>query len=250
MTVGSGRRLLPLFDKSSPLGRCSRILLGLETWGSVEFSLRWQGAATKCGCSVFRLVPSARRIDASDTGSSAAAWPTTASRDHKGVTQHPERPDYIPNILKATWPSPTAMDAIRGELPPRSHDTGVPLNQRLAQATWPTPRSAGSEATGPHRGVPDTLPSATKAAWATPRTAQGGQDEARRARPNSGGDDLVTQASEAIRGADTVGCLVQTTKFAVRLMILSAWLMGYPWSYLKHWRRKGEKRGLRKTASR
>ena len=32
----------------------------------------------------------------------------------------------------------------------------------------------------------------------------------------------------------------------VRLEILSAWLMAYPWSYLKNWERKGDKR--RKSA--
>lgn len=44
------------------------------------------------------------------------------------------------------------------------------------------------------------------------------------------------------RGATMSGCLAQTENFAVRLTILSAWLMGYPWSYLKNWDRKGDRR--------
>lgn len=35
----------------------------------------------------------------------------------------------------AGWPTPTAIDANRGSLPPRPHDTGVPLTQRVQMAT-------------------------------------------------------------------------------------------------------------------
>lgn len=46
----------------------------------------------------------------------------------------------------AGWVSPTATDGQRGNLPPRPHDTGVPLDQMAALAGWPTPM-AGSPAT-------------------------------------------------------------------------------------------------------
>jgi hypothetical protein len=39
-----------------------------------------------------------------------SSWPTPAKRDEKGQTQHPERMDYIPNIMKANWPTPTRRD--------------------------------------------------------------------------------------------------------------------------------------------
>ena len=109
MTAGSGRRLLRFLDECDPLGRFSRILLASETWGSPEYSLTWKHSVTKCGCSVFRLVPSVPRKGVSDTG------------------------------LFVTWVSSTATDERRGSAKPRPQDTGVPLNQMLA-ALWPTPK--------------------------------------------------------------------------------------------------------------
>jgi hypothetical protein len=106
MTAGSGRTLSVLLPQSSPLGRCLKILLESETWASTEFSLRWKLKATKCGCSVFQLAPSMRRTGESDSGLFAANWPTPAARDIKGQTQNPERMDYVPNILKASWATP------------------------------------------------------------------------------------------------------------------------------------------------
>ena len=88
-----------------------------------------------------------------------------------------------------------------------------------ALANWPTPRSEDS---------------AAKAAWATPKKAESGPDFAIANRQDSGGTSLPTQAT----GQMPSGCLARTERFVVRLMILSAWLMGYQWSYLKHWQRK------------
>lgn len=105
MTAGSGRKLSEFWPLSGPLGSASRILLESETWASPEFSLKWRPSATKCGCLVFRLVPSVRRIGGSDTGLWGTAWPMPASRDEKGQTQNPERPDYVPNIVKRTGPT-------------------------------------------------------------------------------------------------------------------------------------------------
>ena len=39
------------------------------------------------------------------------------------------------------WVSPTAQDGARGSLPPRPHDTGIPLSQQVALTGWPTPTS-------------------------------------------------------------------------------------------------------------
>lgn len=122
MTAGSGRKLSVLLPQSSPLGRCLKILLVSETWASTEFSLRWKLKATKCGCSVFQLAPSMRRTDENDSGlfagESESAWPTPTKRDGKGQTQHPERMDYVPNILKANYRSNTGM-----ALPAQVHGT-------------------------------------------------------------------------------------------------------------------------------
>jgi hypothetical protein len=190
MTAGSGRVLCESFPKSGPLGRCSRILLESETWASPEFSLRWKVAATKCGCSIFRLAPSVRRTAGQDTGSSAAGWMTpSANEDAAGKAKPPGElgmQQMLAHQVKATWPTPAARDG-----DPRS-----PQAKRL--------------------------------------TEQG----------KSNLDDTLAAAS----GATPSSCLALTEKFAVRLMILSAWLMGYPWSYLKNWERKGDRR--RKTAIR
>jgi hypothetical protein len=61
-------------------------------------------------------------------------------------------------------------------------------------------------------------------------------------------EEVLEEVERRRSGITMSGCLARTEKFAVRLMILSAWLMGYPWSYLQNWERKGDKR--RKTASR
>lgn len=43
-----------------------------------------------------------------------------------------------------------------------------PSTMTFGPSAWPTPRAEDSEMTGAHRGVPDTLTSATRAAWPTP----------------------------------------------------------------------------------
>ncbi|WP_249041722.1 hypothetical protein [Cupriavidus gilardii] len=45
----------------------------------------------------------------------------------------------------ASWPTPTAQDAVRGAKDARPWDTGRPLNQIAALAGWPTPQSADGE---------------------------------------------------------------------------------------------------------
>jgi hypothetical protein len=42
-------------------------------------------------------------------------------------------------VWLAGWATPTAQDHSRGGLPPRPHDTGVPLSQMVALASGPTP---------------------------------------------------------------------------------------------------------------
>ncbi len=107
--------------------------------------------------------------------------------------------------------------------------------------SWPTTRAADtkSECWAPGRleekmletrGQP--LPRVLMA-WATPMR----EDKELAGSPGTG--YLTPQLRS---GPVSSGCLAQTENFAVRLMILSAWLMGYPWSYLKAWERKGAKK--------
>lgn len=260
MTAGSGRRLFGAYRYSDQYGRFLRTLLESETWYSPEFRLTWkqkpivketletfllvdseytnpQGTGcsmrrwkrskrlvTKWGrLSVFQLAPSARRTDASGIGS----WPTVVRQDD-GKT-------------------PEAHLRMKREMPggPRATITSL---QVMCKATWPTPahRDTRSEECSPEfeaarnlekRGKPLTW--AVKSGWPTPTKMD--QEEA-----GAAGTQYLTPTLKP--GPISSGCLARTEKFVVRLEILSAWLMAYPWSYLRSWERKGDRR--RKTASR
>lgn len=114
MTAGSGRRLLRFLPTSSPLGRFSRILLASETWASPEFYLKWEHSVTKCGSSVFRLVPSAPRIDGSGTGLLQDTWQTPAQHQfekRRQVGQTTREELLLPGQVKAmasACPTPDA----------------------------------------------------------------------------------------------------------------------------------------------
>lgn len=88
-----------------PSSWVSRLRQRLENHGSTECVLTWKASATPAGRPLFRLVPSMRPTVAIDFG---------------------------------LWPTPQAMDGNKGSLPPRPHDTGVSLPQRVA-SLWPTP---------------------------------------------------------------------------------------------------------------
>ena len=243
ITAGSGRKLSGFLPKSGPLGRCLRILLVSETWASPEYLMKWKASRTKCGCLVFRLVALAPRTGGSDIGLSGdetTAWPSPVSRDAKGQTQNPERMDYVPNVLKASLDTP--RDFTMGGNKSRGGDRKdeLLLRGQLA-ASWPTPRSEDSELTGAHRGTPDTLTSAARTAWSTPKSSASGPDFAIADRENSGGHSLPTQA----HGPATSGCLARTESFAVRLTTLSAWLMGYTGAFLAHWETASSRRSRR-----
>jgi len=112
----------------------------------------------------------------------------------------------------------------------------------LSESAWPTPMSRDEKGQMFEKGGTtrmDYVPNVLKATWPTPQK----QDEKNKYQVKTA---YQTIPNKLARGVTTSGCLAQTEKFAVRLGILSAWLMGYPWSYLKNWERKGDKR--RKTA--
>ena len=128
MTAGSGRRLYESYGKHRPLGAFLRILLESETWSSTEFYLEWRLKATKSRCLVFQLAPSMPRTGANATGLSESAWPTPMSRDVKGQMFEKggtTRMDYVPNVLKATWPTPDARAARESETQKHDRDFGT-----------------------------------------------------------------------------------------------------------------------------
>ena len=235
MTAGSGRTLFERFPRSGPLGRCMKTLLALETWASPEFLLKWQASGTKQGCLVYRLVPSVPRIGASGTGS----WPTPRKSDiTNGRTNEmgpaPQLRDYVRHQIQA-WPTPDASEA--GKTSRGGDRVDEPLIGGLLRGTWPTPRSEDSESTGAHRGTPDTLTSAAKAAWATPNASDGsggGMDPARRV------GHTIQIADQSI-GPISSGLLARIPSFGVRLMVLSAWLMGMSIPYLLNWPKRTDR---------
>jgi hypothetical protein len=87
----------------------------------------------------------------------------------------------------AGWPTPAETNADRGGMLERTQGERRNLQDFSLLAGWPTPRNEDSEQTGAHRGVPDTLNSASKlAGWPTcssrdwkdtPGMAQEGMDK-------------------------------------------------------------------------
>ena len=113
----------------------NRLRAGTASLGSTLYNLTWKARATPARRWILALRASARRTSASDyTG-----WPTPCSQDgpNGGPSQGTDR---LPGAVALVgWPTPTAQDGSRGSLPPRPHDTGVPLSQMVALTGWPTP---------------------------------------------------------------------------------------------------------------
>jgi len=110
--------------------------------GSIWYRLTWKAAATPLGRLYCRLVASKRPTSDLACGS----WPTPrvgtnggyGSPQRAGNGSGGHRSNLIDNAQLATWATPTAEDGRRGGLPPRPHDTGIPLSQ---MAAWATPQA-------------------------------------------------------------------------------------------------------------
>lgn len=109
----------------------SRLQARTQTLGSTLYKLTWKPWVTPSGRSRSRLRASVPRTSETEL----TGWVTPTSRDYKDGAQC----DNVPiNALLgrvvwlAGWVTPTSTDASRGGLPPRSHDTGVPLTQQVA----------------------------------------------------------------------------------------------------------------------
>lgn len=123
----------------------SRLRQTLAGRGSPEFGLTWKHWDMKSGPPICALRASVRRA----CGNGSSGWPTpTASLASKGVRSQAgaikeamrhHGPDLAAVAALAGWATPTAQDHSRGNLPPRSTDTGVPLSQMAVLAGWATP---------------------------------------------------------------------------------------------------------------
>jgi hypothetical protein len=111
MTATSGRRWLGLSPKRGPLGSLVRTLLASSGWVSTSQFLTWRPLATPAGRLLFRLAPSAPRIDATEFGLLPTATATlgshggqiTASKARAGGT-------LVEHLSLMMLPTPTARD--------------------------------------------------------------------------------------------------------------------------------------------
>lgn len=208
MTAGSGRRLWRHSNLSGPLGAYSRTLLESRTWGSTEYLLRWKEKATKSGrYLIFRLAPWTPR----NSGTASGLWPTAQAFDGENGNSY------------ESWKARQARN-------PNMSGSSLPTDLPVAlKSLYPTPQAREGDDSS-----------------RTP-TCENGLKRFRQGRRNL--DDAAamlgglvrTLTDESRHGVITSGPLSLTEKFAVRLALLSAWLMAYPWSYLKHWDRQQRK---------
>lgn len=114
-----------------------------------------------------------------------AAWPTPTTpsggrstsienMSATGVTKdgrkHTVSLEHVAKFLLSGWCSPTAQDGSRGNLPPRPHDTGIPLSQQAALIGWNTPRATDGSNGGPNQAGGALAADAALVGWATPRS--------------------------------------------------------------------------------
>lgn len=237
MTVGSGAKLCACLRKQSRIASFSRTLLESSTWGSTEYFLRWEGSATKCNRSIFRLVPWIRLNSDTESGLSGSSYPTPRGSDAEKAgpnqTQHGE-----PALaqIAASWPTlhGTAKEGAKRRQGPTANELGN-LVTRTA-ATWPTPQSRDEKGETQNAHRMDAVPNVLKASWPTPKAIEGiptGKNA-------QGGLSLT---STLAIGKTPYGCLAQMESFVERLTNLSMWLMGYTAHYLQGW----ETRSCRKS---
>jgi hypothetical protein len=275
MTAGSGQRLSESFPKSGPLGYFSRILLESATWDSQEYYLRWEVTATKCGCSVFQLVPSIPRTGGCGIGlwhtpqrANECQGPKALSRLQKETIgkQNPQitLPDHVRAIIPVPWrnvsnqepgvsverlvdkdgnpwkPGQRAYDKITGRL------AQVGLTQEL-KAVWSTPThgdasmSGSRNATNPNVNRGESLTDQPRGdggrGRATWPTPKCSDHTGGPARADGSAPEHHHKMADYLIGIRPFSCLARTESFVVRLTTLSAWLMGYDGHYLKWWGR-------------
>lgn len=173
-----------------------------------------------------------RRIFANDSSS----WPTpntpSGGPNSESTATHTGGMDLEGAV--ALWPTPDA--GVRTGFN-RSESEGATNRPLLAEAAkmWPTPRAEDSEATGAHRGTPDTL-NAAAGLWATPsaadltggHVARGGSRGGELLLPGQARDFPPSRLAETTASAG-VPSSASTPALPRRLNPdFAEWLMGWP----------------------
>lgn len=165
--------------------------------------------------------------------SESSLWPTPRAEDTETTGAHRGVPDTLPSAANM-WPTPDA--GVRTGFN-RSESEGATNRPLLAEAAkmWPTPRAEDSEATGAHRGTPDTL-NAAAGLWATPsaadltggHVARGGSRGGELLLPGQARDFPPSRLAETTASAG-VPSSASTPALPRRLNPdFAEWLMGWP----------------------
>lgn len=188
MTAISGQKCSGSLTSFGPIECLVKTLLESSRWGSTLCYLTWNRSVTPAGRSLFRLRPSAP-----PTAGIASGFLPTPQAQEPGIShellvdKHGNRPTHMNQRLYhretgrnaqdsltqyvGFWPTPdTGMVAGGRVMPEGTTPTGMTPDGKKVQVgltnavrMWPTPRHEGFDA-GSHRGNPDSLHSAVKAA--------------------------------------------------------------------------------------
>jgi len=253
MTAGSGERLSALYQKPGPIGCFLKTLLESTMWGSTEYALKWKAEAwyERRFVTTTTKYRHFKKLCLSETSrKTLKRWDTTSP--------HHLRFRLVPLTRRRSdsdiglWGTVTT-DLNRNRTKPYKQG-GQPLNMQVNKATWPAPTASMDQAGNVQRSKnrrDELLIGGLVRIWATPRSADGNKGVrtptgyAKERQRRRDGCDLPTELCH--HGQTTSGCLAQTESFVVRLMTLSAWLMGYTGAYLAHWETASSRKSRRRS---
>lgn len=190
-------------------------------------------------------------VSLTDMALQLKGWPTPRAEDSESTGAHHGVPDTLTSALKtAQWPTPVVSrhgpesDETRKA---RGANTGTTLVDALS--SWPTPQARDIKGLTQNVERMDALPNAL-AQWPTLNASDGGSGGPRirtSRKKGKSGEKHSTQLADYI-GTPQYGCLATMATFVERQINLSAWLMGYPAAYLKHWETRLSRRKPTKSS--
>lgn len=210
----------------------SRLQARLDTVGSMEYRQTWKRKVTPAGRAYWEHTASVHRT----SGKDSTGWPTPTVDDAKNVTRTSGTFQSLTRAATlAGWTSPTAMDGTRGNQPPRSTDTGIPLDQMVTLAGWTTPSASDGERAGimTENMTGSSLTQQSQlAGWASP-SSRDWKDTPGMAQTGTNPDGTTRKRLDQLPRQAALGMLTnsshaQTEKRGALNPAHSRWLMGYP----------------------